>query len=211
MTLFFDSVILNVFFCKNITYCKGEIELKELLKLYLLFVKMGSVCFGGGYAMLPILERELVTNRGWCTKEELIDYYAIGQCTPGVIAVNTSTFIGHKLKGIPGGIVATLGFVTPSIVIISLIATILQYITDLPVVTYAFGGIRICVCVLIISATVKLWKSAITNKTGIGIFLVVFLLSAIWDISPVVVVISAGLFGFIYRTVAEKMAGGKNK
>lgn len=185
--------------------------MKDLLKIYLLFVKMGSVCFGGGYAMLPILERELVTNRGWCTKEELIDYYAIGQCTPGVIAVNTSTFIGHKLKGIPGGIIATLGFITPSIIIISILATILNYITDLPVVDYAFSGIRICVCVLIVSATVKLWKSAITNKVGIGIFLVVFLLSAIWDISPIIVVISAGVFGFIYETISEKASGGKNK
>lgn len=179
--------------------------------LYLLFVKMGSVCFGGGYAMLPILERELVTNRGWCTKEELIDYYAIGQCTPGVIAVNTSTFIGHKLKGIPGGIVATLGFVTPSIIIITILATILQYITDLPVVTYAFSGIRICVCVLIISATIKLWKNAITDKIGVVIFLIVFLLSAIWGISPIIVIVAAGLFGFVYRTIADKKKGGSEK
>lgn len=179
--------------------------MKELLQLYILFAKMGCVCFGGGYAMLPILERELVTNRGWCTKEELIDYYAIGQCTPGVIAVNTSTFIGHKLKGISGGIVATLGFVTPSIIIITILATILHYITDMPVVSYAFSGIRICVCVLIISATVKLWKSAITNKIGIGIFIIVFILSAVFSISPVIVVIAAGLFGYVYRTVEEKM------
>lgn len=161
--------------------------------------------------MLPILERELVTNRGWCTKEELIDYYAIGQCTPGVIAVNTSTFIGHKLKGIPGGIVATLGFVTPSIIIITILATILQYITDLPVVTYAFSGIRICVCVLIISATIKLWKNAITDKIGVVIFLIVFLLSAIWGISPIIVIVAAGLFGFVYRTIADKKKGGSEK
>lgn len=185
--------------------------MKDLINLYLLFFKMGSVCFGGGYAMLPILERELVTNRGWCTKEELIDYYAIGQCTPGVIAVNTSTFIGHKLKGITGGIVATIGFVTPSIIIITLLATILQYITDLPVVNYAFSGIRICVCVLIISATVKLWKNAVTNKIGIALFLIVFLLSAIFNISPVIVVIAAGVFGYVYRTVDEKIKGGSKK
>lgn len=185
--------------------------MKALLELYLLFAKMGSVCFGGGYAMLPILERELVENRGWCTKEELIDYYAIGQCTPGVIAVNTSTFIGHKLKGIPGAVVATLGFVTPSIIIISILATILEYITDLPIVNYAFSGIRICVCVLIISATIKLWKSAVTSKFGIGIFAVVFLLSALWSISPVIIVISAGVFGYVIKTIEDKKAGGNKK
>ncbi len=185
--------------------------MKELITLYLLFAKMGSVCFGGGYAMLPILERELVTNRNWCTKEELIDYYAIGQCTPGVIAVNTSTFIGHKLKGIPGAIAATFGFVTPSIIIITILATILQYITDLPVVNYAFSGIRICVCVLIISATVKLWKSAVTNKIGVLLFLLVFILSAVFNISPIIVVVGAGIFGYVYRTVEEKIKGGSKK
>lgn len=183
--------------------------MRELIELYLLFVKMGSVCFGGGYAMLPILERELVSKRNWCTKEELIDYYAIGQCTPGVIAVNTSTFIGHKLKGIPGGIVATLGFVTPSIIIISVLAGILQSITDFPVVEYAFGGIRICVCVLIISATVNLWKSGVTSKIGIGIFIIVFLLSVICNVSPVIIVVAAGLFGYIFKTLESKMRDKK--
>lgn len=183
--------------------------MKDLLKLYILFAKMGSVCFGGGYAMLPILERELVDNRGWCTKEELIDYYAIGQCTPGVIAVNTATFIGHKLRGIPGGIFATLGFITPSIIIISILATVLQYMTDLPVVNYAFSGIRICVCVLILSATVKLWKSAVKGKIGVILFAIVFVLSAVWGISPVIIVVGSGLFGLIYKTIADKKGGNK--
>ncbi len=177
--------------------------MKELLKLYILFAKMGSVCFGGGYAMLPILERELVQNRGWCTKEELIDYYAIGQCTPGVIAVNTSTFIGHKLKGIPGGIAATLGFVTPSVVIISVLATILEYATSLPVVGYAFSGIRICVCVLIVSATVNLWKSAIKDKLGVGIFIAVFVLSALLGVSPIIVVVLSGALGYAVSKARE--------
>lgn len=178
--------------------------MKELIMLYVLFFKMGSVCFGGGYAMLPILERELVIKRSWCTKEELLDYYAIGQCTPGVIAVNTSTFIGHKLKGIPGGIIATLGFISPSIVIISILATILQYVTDLPVVTYAFSGIRICVCVLVISAVINLWKSGVTNKIGVGIFIIVFICSAVFEISPVFIVVCAGIFGYIFSTVMER-------
>ena len=102
--------------------------MKELFELFWLFAKMGSVTFGGGYAMLPILQRELVEKRGWVTNEELADYYAVGQCTPGIIAVNTSTFIGEKRRGVVGGIVSTLGFVFPSIIIISLIPGIVEYL-----------------------------------------------------------------------------------
>lgn len=185
--------------------------MKQLLTLYILFFKMGSVCFGGGYAMLPILERELVIKRGWCTKEELLDYYAIGQCTPGVIAVNTSTFIGHKLKGIMGGIVATLGFVSPSMIIITILATILEYVTELPVVNYAFSGIRICVCILVLSAVVNLWKSGVKDKIGVAVFIVVFLLSAVFELSPVIIVIAAGAFGYIYSTVEERIKGVNEK
>lgn len=117
---------------------------KELLNLYWIFVKMGAMCFGGGYAMLPILERELVLKRGWVTKEEIVDYYALGQCTPGVIAVNTSTFVGNKLAGNFGGIIATLGFITPSIVIITIIGTLLENFAHIEIVQNAFSGIRCC-------------------------------------------------------------------
>ena len=113
--------------------------------------------------MLPILQRELVDNRGWATEEELADYYAIGQCTPGIIAVNTATFIGAKRKGIIGGIVATIGVVFPSMIIISIIAAFLQNFADYPVVIHAFAGIRVCVCVLILNAIIKLWKKAVID------------------------------------------------
>ena len=96
--------------------------LRELLDLFLTFVRIGGLTFGGGYAMLPMLQREVVENKGWATEEELADYYAIGQCTPGVIAVNTATFIGNKRHGILGGIAATAGVIFPSLVIITLLA-----------------------------------------------------------------------------------------
>ena len=96
--------------------------MKELLVLFLTFAKVGVMTFGGGYAMLPILQREVVENKGWATDEELTDYFAIGQCTPGVIAVNTATFIGYRYKGLAGGILATLGVISPSIIIISVIS-----------------------------------------------------------------------------------------
>lgn len=174
---------------------------KKLLDLYLIFVKMGSVCFGGGYAMLPILERELVTKRGWVTKEEIIDYYALGQCTPGVIAVNTSTFVGNKLAGIFGGIIATLGFITPSLVIITIIGTVLQNFAHIEMVQQAFAGIRICVCVLIINATVNLWKSAVTDKFGVVAFILVLLFSSLFNISPIFFVVGAGLLGLVFKTI----------
>ena len=119
--------------------------MKELLNLFLLFAKIGATTFGGGYAMLPIIEREIVDKRHWATIEELMDYYAIGQCTPGIIAINTATFIGEKRRGITGGIIATLGFVTPALIVITVIAAVLQNFAEYAAVQNAFAGIRVCV------------------------------------------------------------------
>ena len=135
--------------------------MKLLFDMFLTFAKVGVMTFGGGYAMLPILQREVVENKGWATEEELVDYFAIGQCTPGVIAVNTATFIGQKNMGIIGGIFATLGVVFPSLIIISLLAGVIEAFSHLTVVQNAFGGIRVCVCVLIANAVVKLFKKAV--------------------------------------------------
>ena len=104
--------------------------MKELLKMFLAFAKIGAVTFGGGYAMLPILQRDIVNKHGWATDDELMDYFAIGQCTPGIIAVNTATFIGYKNKGILGGIFATLGVVSPSVLILSIIPIVVFYLTS---------------------------------------------------------------------------------
>ena len=122
--------------------------MKELFDLFWTFCKIGALTFGGGYAMLPLIQREIVENKKWSTEKEILDYYAVGQCTPGVIAVNTATFIGYKLRGIIGGIVATLGVIFPSIVIILIIATFLQNFADLAIVQSAFAGIRVAVVAL---------------------------------------------------------------
>lgn len=171
--------------------------MKKYIDLFLAFAKIGVMTFGGGYAMLPMLERELIDNRGWTTNEELMDYFAVAQCTPGVIAVNTATFIGYKLYGNLGGIVATLGVVFPSLVIIITIAGVLTNFADIPAVKHAFAGVRVCVCVLIFNAVVKLWKGAIKDKAALVLFVVIFLLSVFLDVSPVVYVIAcaaAGIF-----------------
>lgn len=173
--------------------------MNKLIDLFLTFARIGGLTFGGGYAMLPMLQKEVVEKRKWATEEEIMDYYAIGQCTPGVIAVNTATFVGQSTAGIAGGIVATLGVVFPSLVIISLIAAFLQNFADLAVVQYAFAGIRVCVCVLIFNAVVKLWKKSVIDKATLVIFVLVALGSFFLDISPVVFVLIAGAAGIILK------------
>ena len=169
----------------------------KLLSLFLSFAKVGVMTFGGGYAMIPILEREIVDRQGWASSEELMDYYAVGQCTPGVIAVNTATFIGYKIAGPLGGIVATLGVVFPSVVIICIIAGVLTNFADFPAVKSAFTAIRVCVCVLIFNAVLKLWKGAVKDKAGLVLFLIVFILSLFFDISPVVFVVMCAVAGLL--------------
>ena len=172
-----------------------------LLKLFFSFAKVGIMTFGGGYAMLPILQREIVERNGWATDEELADYFAIGQCTPGVIAVNTATFIGQKHAGTLGGIFATLGVVFPSVVIISLLAGVIQQFSHLEIVKHAFAGIRVCVCVLIFNSVLKLWKAAVTDKITIGIFLAVLIAATFTKLSPVVFVIIAAVLGIVIKSL----------
>ncbi len=169
----------------------------KLLSLFLSFAKVGVMTFGGGYAMIPILEREIVDRQGWASSEELMDYYAVGQCTPGVIAVNTATFIGYKVGGIAGGVTATLGVVFPSLVIITLIAGILTNFADIPAVKSAFAAVRVCVCVLIFNSVLKLWKGAVKDKGALALFLLVFVLSVFLDISPVVFVLFCAAAGIV--------------
>ena len=154
--------------------------------------------------MLPMLQREIVEARGWATEEELADYYAIGQCTPGVIAVNTATFIGQKLGGPLCAAAATLGVVFPSLVIITVIAAVLQNFAGLPVVRNAFAGIRVCVCALILNAVAKLWKKAVVDVPTLLIFLIVLALAVFTKLSPVIFVVAAALAG-----VALKARGAK--
>ncbi len=178
--------------------------MKDLLDLYLAFFKIGMVNFGGGYAMLPLLEEELVKKKHWTSMDELMDYFAIGQCTPGVIALNVSTFIGHKKKGTAGAIASTIGFLSAPIVIILLIASFLTNFADLPIVKNAFAGIRVCVCILIIQAILRLWKKAVVDKMALALYLVIFFLAAFSKQLPISLpaaglVIMAGIFGIFFR------------
>lgn len=174
------------------------------LDLFLTFARIGGLTFGGGYAMLPMLQEEVVRKKGWATNEELMDYYAIGQCTPGIIAVNTATFVGNKYKGALGGIAATLGVVFPSLVIISVIAAFISNFAELAIVKNAFAGIRVCVVVLILNAVLKLAKSSVKDAVTLAIFLAVMLLSVFLDLTAVVFVIAAGVVGVVAKVFLNK-------
>ena len=169
----------------------------KLLSLFLSFAKVGVMTFGGGYAMLPMLQREVVEHKGWATEEELADYFAVGQCTPGVIAVNTATFVGYKTRGWLGGLMATLGVVFPSLVIIICLAGLISAFADNIYVQKAFAGIKVCVCVLIFNAVLKLWKKAVPDKAALVLFLLVFLPSVFLDISPIVFVVLCAAAGIL--------------
>jgi len=173
--------------------------LKKLLNLFLAFAKIGVMTFGGGMTMLPILQRELVEGKGWVTEEELMDYYAIGQCTPGIIAVNIATFIGQKQKGVLGGVAATLGMVFPSLVIITLLAGLIMNFSHLSWVRNAFAGIQVCVCVLIFNAVTKLLKKSVVDKRTATIFLLVLAGGIFVNVSPVWFVIAAATAGILLK------------
>ncbi len=185
--------------------------MKELIDLFLTFAKMGVMTFGGGYAMLPILQREVVEKKKWATEEEIMDYFAIGQCTPGVIAVNTATFVGQKQKGVAGGIMATLGVVFPSLIIISLLAGVIEAFSHLVWVQNAFAGVRICVCVLILNAVVKLYQKAVVDRRTFLLFLLIAVGGFFDIISPVIFVIGAAIIGIALKALDAKKTKGEMK
>lgn len=177
---------------------------KLLGQLFLTFAKVGVMTFGGGMAMLPILQREVVEDKGWATDEELVDYFAIGQCTPGIIAVNTATFVGQKQAGILGGIAATLGIVFPSLVIITALAGVINSFSHLAWVQHAFAGIRVCVCVLIFNAVVKLWKKSVVDKKTLALYALILFASLLTDLSPVIFVLFAAVSGIVLQVALKK-------
>lgn len=164
--------------------------MKELITLFMAFFKIGICTFGGGYAMLPMLEREIVRHYNWTTTDELLDYFAIGQCTPGIIAINTATFIGYKRKGVWGGIFATSGVVMPSFIIITIIAALLSEYMDNEFVLHAFAGIRIAVCALIIGTVVKLVKSSCAEYWQIILAVLAFMIVVFLRINTVYVILA---------------------
>ena len=170
----------------------------SLLKLYLMFLKIGSLMIGGGYSMLPLFIRELVERNRIITEDELTDYMAVAQCTPGVIAVNTATFVGYKVRKLIGSIVATLGVITVPMVLITLIAAVLKPLMQYEIVGHIFAGIRLAVCALITASVYKLFKKSVTNVTTFALFLLAFLFVAVGGVSPVFIVLGAAIVGLAW-------------
>ena len=190
--------------------------MKDLWELYWAYLKIGFVNFGGGYAMLPLLERELADKRGWTTLDELRDYFAIGQCTPGVIALNVSTFIGQKKKGVAGALASAAGFLTGPILIILVVAAFLRNYAQLEVVQHAFAGIRVCVCVLILQAVLRLWKKSVVDVFTFALYIVIFALNAFSGLLPVkipaaVLVILAGLAGLAASLLKNRKSAARKE
>lgn len=184
--------------------------MKILFELFFSFAKMGLFTFGGGYAMLPMIKREVVEKNKWATEDEIMDYYAIGQVTPGVIAVNTATFVGHKVKGLIGSIFATMGMIVPPIIIITLIAIFLKNFSHLMVIKYAFNGIRACVCVQVFQAIFMMAKKSLPDLICIVIFILVIIFSVTNILDPTLLVILAGVTGVIIKNFTRKKDDRKN-
>ena len=178
--------------------------LKTYITLFLTFAKIGAVTFGGGYAMLPMLQSELVDKLKYVTNDDLTDYFAIGQCTPGVIAVNTATFVGYKVGKTVGAVVATIGVIFPSMVIIAVIAAFISGFSHLAFVKSAFAGIRVCVCVLIFTSIQKLFKSAVIDKASFAIYIAVLALVLFTEIPMAALVLCAGAAGIVIRLLKAK-------
>lgn len=180
--------------------------MKTLLELFITFFKIGAFTFGGGLAMFPMLRKELIEKRNWITEEDLMNYYSIGQCTPGIIAVNTATFVGYKIKGKIGAIFSTFGIVCPSLIIILAIAGLIKNFLDIQWVIYMFNGIKIAVAALILDTVLGLLKKNVKNKKEIAIFLIALILNFVLNISPIYII-----FAFIVLAICLIKFKGNGK
>lgn len=196
----------------HITIFKEVRFLNLAVQLFWIFAKIGLFTIGGGYAIFPVIKKELIDNRGWITEEELLDYFAIGQCTPGIIAVNVATFVGKKIGGFFGALAATLGVVFPSFIIIVIIAGVVKNFSDIWFVQSAFSGIRIVAIILILNTVLSMWKKSVKGIFGYLVFLFAFFVSFFDIFSSVMVVIICGAIGIIYTVInSEKKDGGESK
>jgi chromate transporter len=178
--------------------------MKDLIDLFVTFFRIGLMTFGGGYAMIPVVERELIKRKNWLTMEEVMDYYTIAQITPGVIAVNLSTFAGAKRGGVPGGIIATAGFIFPGVTFMILVSVFIQRFAEYPVVRHAFAGIRLAVCALVLDTVLKLFKGVFKGRFSVAVFIAALGLSAFVSASPVLIILASGLAGFFLKRPAKK-------
>ena len=174
---------------------------KTYASLFASFFKIGLVTFGGGLAMLPILKRDLVDSKGWLTEDEILDYFAIGQSTPGVIAVNVATFVGYKRAGVIGSVFSTSGIVFPSLIIISLIAAFVSNFNELVWVQKALKGINVAVSVLLVKAVFSFGKKTVFDLCTFLIAALSFVLMFVFKVQGVWIVIGSAFLGWFFQTI----------
>ena len=178
----------------------------EYLELFLAFIVIGATAFGGGFAVVPVLDRELIKKRGWITMDEVLDFFTIAQITPGIILVNMATFIGNRRKGIFGGILSTIGIVLPGVSLMLLISLFVQNFAEYPMVQHALAGIRLAVCAIILDTIIRLLKGYLKKYKSLVICVIAFALSAVFSMSPVFIILGAGITGFLLYSPRQKTA-----
>ncbi len=187
---------------------KNTSEKKNLLstafRLFLTFFRIGAFTFGGGYAMIPLIQKETVEKKGWLSDEEILEIIAIAESTPGPIAINAATFVGYKTAGIPGSFMATFGVVLPSFIIISILSYVLQAFQDLKAVQYAFYGIRSGVLALLVKALWTMYKKCPHDVVSYLIMGAAFLLVAIFNVSVFPVIIGCAVFGLLASLIFRR-------
>ena len=191
---------------------KAFTAVKSSFELFWTFVVIGASIFGGGYAMMPVLQRELIKKRNWISMDEIMDYFALAQITPGIIAVNVATFVGFKRSGIAGGIIATIGLILPGATLMTIISVFIKQFAEYETVQHAFTGIRLVVCALVLDTLIKLKKGVIQNYKSVIILVCVFILSAVFSVSPVFIIIGSAIAGFIFfRPVSDPGSSAKEE
>lgn len=188
-----------------------KVDFKVLGELFLSFCKIGAFTIGGGLAMMPMLQKELIEKKHWMTEEELIDYYAIGQSTPGIIAVNVATFIGYKKAGILGGIIATLGIIFPSVVIITVLARLISSIDDFPWVQKALKGINVSVAALLTDVTINFAKKTAKNLFSVILIILVFCLVYFLNVPSYLIILGSAAIGLCYFYACKALSQNKIK
>jgi len=187
--------------------------MKELLGLFITFFKIGLFTFGGGYAMIPLIQKEVVTNKKWLTDADILDIIAIAESTPGPIAVNTATFVGFKTKGVPGALFATFGLVLPSFTIIYIVSFILRQFMEFPAVAYAFAGIRAGVLALILKALISMYKQCPKGVISYIIMFIAFAAVLFTKINVIFVILFCAAVGLVHSLIvsSRKPKGGDEK
>lgn len=172
--------------------------MNKILTMFLTFLKIGAFTFGGGYAMIPLIETEVVNKRHWIDKEEFLDIIVISQTFPGALAVNSSIFIGYKIGGIIGAILALMGVVLPSFFIILIVAHFFLQFRNNPIIDLVFKGISAAVPMLILVAVTSLSKSINKNIANLFIVIITVIGISVFDIHPMLIILLSGIYGTVF-------------